>query len=365
MASIFTDLSERASDLLDLVGGVVDVRALWEQFFTREAGTIALFHWKNVIIYVVPGLLFFAWTARGTGYSLRDAFRSLVPPKLESKAVRVDLQFFLYDLLGLRQIMLVGVSVMLGVPVFSRLVRGLELWKLPGLSAISAWATHLDPLPQGALAFTLATLGSEFLFYWYHRAAHHFPVLWQFHKVHHYSQEMNPMVAVRVHDLDEALHMQTMFLGSLLFLGLVFPIGDGSIDWEKSTFWAVLLYQMVLKVSGRFAHSHIPISYGPVLDRIINTAVVHQMHHSRDIYNTNFGQSLSIWDTVFGTLRLPAPGEKINFGITEFGDDHYRSLPHALIEPYVDVVKLLRAKVARWRGTELPHADPPRAKPEG
>jgi sterol desaturase/sphingolipid hydroxylase (fatty acid hydroxylase superfamily) len=171
-------------------------------------------------------------------------------------------------------------------------------------------------------------------------------ILWQFHKVHHYSEEMNPMVAVRVHDLDETLQIQCLFLGGMLFVGTLFPI-TAETSYTESAYWMVGLYQVFLRVSSRFAHSHIPFSLGPVLDRVINTAVIHQMHHSREIFDTNFGQSLSIWDSVFGTFYRPKPDEVVRFGVPEAREDEYRSLIHAQVQPYIEVGRILRRKLRR------------------
>lgn len=57
-----------------------------------------------------------------------------------------------------------------------------------------------------------------------------------------------------------------------------------------------------------FHHSHIWVSFGPWLEHLIISPAQHQIHHSTrpEHFNKNYGQTLALWDWVFGTLTDPA-----------------------------------------------------------
>lgn len=65
-------------------------------------------------------------------------------------------------------------------------------------------------------------------------------------------------------------------------------------------------------------HSHVWLSYGPVLEHVFISPAQHQVHHSIDPrhHNRNFGNSLALWDWLFGTLYVIREREEITFGLT-------------------------------------------------
>ena len=67
--------------------------------------------------------------------------------------------------------------------------------------------------------------------------------------------------------------------------------------------WSVGL---VTAVHGLFQHSNIQLRFGP-LNWLFSMAELHRWHHSRTLAeaNSNFGQTISVWDWVFGTRYLP------------------------------------------------------------
>jgi sterol desaturase/sphingolipid hydroxylase (fatty acid hydroxylase superfamily) len=70
---------------------------------------------------------------------------------------------------------------------------------------------------------------------------------------------------------------------------------------------------------GALQHSHVWLSYGPVLEHIVISPAQHQIHHSTDPahYGKNLGNSLAIWDWMFGTLYVIKGTERLTFGLTE------------------------------------------------
>lgn len=64
-------------------------------------------------------------------------------------------------------------------------------------------------------------------------------------------------------------------------------------------------FGLVSSVHSIFQHANLQLKLGP-LNWIFSMAELHRWHHSRTIEeaNTNFGQTISIWDWVFGTRFL-------------------------------------------------------------
>jgi sterol desaturase/sphingolipid hydroxylase (fatty acid hydroxylase superfamily) len=79
--------------------------------------------------------------------------------------------------------------------------RVVEALGLSLAAPVVAWAHahRVTTLPlDGATAFALLFVGQEFCYYWYHRAAHRVRWFWATHAVHHSSNELNLMAALRL-----------------------------------------------------------------------------------------------------------------------------------------------------------------------
>ncbi|MCW8890736.1 MAG: heavy metal translocating P-type ATPase metal-binding domain-containing protein, partial [Sedimenticola sp.] len=70
---------------------------------------------------------------------------------------------------------------------------------------------------------------------------------------------------------------------------------------------AIALYTVFVAANSYVQHSNIHMTTGP-LRYLLATPELHRIHHSRRIeeHNSNYGDSLSIWDRLFGTITEPA-----------------------------------------------------------
>jgi sterol desaturase/sphingolipid hydroxylase (fatty acid hydroxylase superfamily) len=175
-------------------------------------------------------------------------------------------------------------------------------------------AESLGPV---SLAFLL-WLPSDFAQYWMHRFYHRFRVIWPLHAVHHSAEVMTPFTTYRQHPLSLLL----TGWGVAGFVGLCqgLMLGASATDLAVAQIAGVNLF-IVLANAGLAAlhHSHIWLSYGPVVERIVISPAQHQIHHSTDPahYGKNLGNSLALWDWMFGTLYVIRGGERLSFGLTE------------------------------------------------
>lgn len=254
------------------------------------------------VYLVLAGLVaWLVWLRRGDG---RGFWRWLLPAGIWGHPSHlIDLQLFI---LG-------RILAVLGV------FGGLAL-----TTAIAAWVAGLvpaflptDSLGPVALAFLL-WLPSDFALYWTHRFYHRWSVIWPLHAVHHSAEVMTPFTTYRQHPLSLLLTdaAVAVFLG--LCQGLL--LGVAARDLAVAEIAGINLF-IVLANAGLAAlhHSHVWLSYGPVLERIFISPAQHQIHHSTDPahYGKNLGNSLALWDWVFGTLYVIRGEERLTFGLTE------------------------------------------------
>ncbi len=67
-----------------------------------------------------------------------------------------------------------------------------------------------------------------------------------------------------------------------------------------------------------FQHSNVDVRLGP-LNWLLSMAEVHRWHHSRRVEeaNANYGQTVLVWDWVFGTRKVPGGEPPADTGLTD------------------------------------------------
>ena len=143
---------------------------------------------------------------------------------------------------------------------------------------------------------------ADFLGYWIHRLFHT-GAWWPFHAVHHSSEDLDWLSAVRVHPVNEAVDKIAPAV-PILFLGFDPTVTAGVTGFL--TFYAI------------FLHADVDWDFGP-LRAVIATPVFHRWHHSKDpaAIDKNFAGLLPLWDILFGTYYMPKDRMPQNFGATE------------------------------------------------
>jgi sterol desaturase/sphingolipid hydroxylase (fatty acid hydroxylase superfamily) len=163
-------------------------------------------------------------------------------------------------------------------------------WLSPSLG-LGLWPGGWPLLAQLALALVVAELGQ----YWVHRLQHEIAWLWRIHALHHSAPRLYWLNAARFHPLDIGLN-------AVAAIFVLVALGAGPS--------VLALWLLVNSIHGIFQHCNIPVRIGP-LNWIFSMAELHRWHHSRLTResNTNYGQTLAVWDVVFGTRFLPKDRE--------------------------------------------------------
>jgi sterol desaturase/sphingolipid hydroxylase (fatty acid hydroxylase superfamily) len=126
-----------------------------------------------------------------------------------------------------------------------------------------------------------------FIFYWWHRARHHFVILWQgLHQIHHSAGRIETITAFYKHPIE-------ITINSILSTAIVFPLLGASLE-------AAPWYSFFAAVGEFYYHSNIrtPHWTGYFLQRPEH----HSIHHQMDVHDFNFGD-ITWWDRMFGTFR--------------------------------------------------------------
>jgi len=142
----------------------------------------------------------------------------------------------------------------------------------------------------------------DFMDYWLHRLFHT-GAWWPFHAVHHSSEHLDWLSAVRVHPVNEAVNKIAPAV-PLLFVGFDPTVTAGVAGFL--TFYAI------------FLHADVDWDFGP-LRSVIATPVFHRWHHSKDpaAIDKNFAGLLPLWDILFGTYYMPKDRMPQDFGVPE------------------------------------------------
>lgn len=173
-------------------------------------------------------------------------------------------------------------------------------------------ATHaLDWRPDGWSGWTglaLDLLILDFAIYWWHRANHKIPLLWRFHEIHHLDGLLDTTSAVRFHFGEVALSA-CLRAGVILLCGI--PIES------------VLLFEVMVLLMAMFNHSNLrlPGWLEQPLSWVIVTPSLHWVHHHavRADTDSTYGNTLSIWDRLFGSRSATRRWPDMPIGVEGLG----------------------------------------------
>jgi sterol desaturase/sphingolipid hydroxylase (fatty acid hydroxylase superfamily) len=194
--------------------------------------------------------------------------------------------------------------------------------------AVNWLGLRFFPEYQGALAgisvflaIPLFLVFEDMMQYWWHRASHSVPWLYNLHRAHHNARYMSVRLVYRNNIIYYAMMPSIWFAAVLIYLGL---------GW----FYAGYLILKMLVVIG--AHSDVrwdeplyrigwlsPLMW--VVERTISTPATHHAHHGRHSqdpathYKGNYGNLLFFWDVLFGTAKITRTYPK-QFGVENLPD---------------------------------------------
>ncbi len=138
----------------------------------------------------------------------------------------------------------------------------------------------------------------DLAYYWFHRVSHESRLFWNFHVVHHSSEQYNLSVAVRQSWFSSLLHW--IFYAPLMLIGFA-P-------------WMFLIMHGFNLIYQFWIHTKLIKNLGP-LEYILNTPSHHRVHHgvNEQYLDKNYAGVLIVWDRIFGSFI--SENEEPRYGI--------------------------------------------------
>lgn len=305
--------------------------------FTNWSSRLALLYLclTVVIVYVL-------WILRGR----QGSFTSFLLPKETylHRSNLVDIKIFLFNTF----MSVAGIFAMVTITPTVTILALQGLIESSGSDSIAdaeniTWGTK-------ALATTIMILTMDFCVYWVHRVHHETKALWPYHAVHHSAEVMTPLTVQRKHPvyIVVGIAFRGLVLGTVQAVMLFLLVGKIDVLTIGTVNAGYFLFNAF---GSNLRHSHVWLSYGPVLEHVFISPAQHHIHHSIDTrhYNKNYGEVFAIWDLMFGTLYVPKSYEKISYGLSdETGariEQPHPTLRAALVHPFIESWEAL------WKGT--------------
>ena len=307
-----------------------------EYFTNPSSRTFLLYLATSLLIAVVVHLKQARALKRSTG-----VLAGLFPKEVYTHtSAKVDYIYFILNscLYAVILAPFIGIGFFISANLYAALGAVFSPSVLTSISTL--WATIIFSI----IIALLADFGTFITHYWMHR----FPLLWEFHKVHHSAEVMTPLTVYRMHPLDDILTM--CVIGALTGTADALARFFVSPAISFYTVYGIGIASYLFFLTGyNLRHSHVWLSYGPRLSAILISPAQHQIHHSKAKrhWNKNYGFIFAIWDYLFGSLYIPKEREAIEFGIGD-GEEHLYGNPLKLYTlPFQRAFALLRKKARR------------------
>lgn len=172
-------------------------------------------------------------------------------------------------------------------------------------------------------ACVVAVVALDLVHYGTHWTYHHVSWLWPVHLVHHSDSDYDVSTAARFHPIE-------FILGGGATLAAIALLAAPPIG--------VILSELLTIIMNLAVHAN--ANYPPWVERVLRTVLVtpavHRIHHAEDIgdQNANFGQSLLIWDRLFGTYRPAASRADFDTGVAGMRGRDSLALGHLFGAPF-------------------------------
>ena len=163
----------------------------------------------------------------------------------------------------------------------------------------------------------------DYFIYIRHRIFHMRPV-WAFHSIHHSSEEVDWLSALRFHPAENIIESTAEIL---VFLGCTM-IGFDPVVLSAGS--------LIIGFYNLFIHSNLRWTFGP-LRYVLVSPVFHRWHHSdiEEAADKNFAGMFSFIDLVFGTFYMPMNSMPYTTGLSAKEKTvHPRTLAGQLLYPF-------------------------------
>lgn len=201
-------------------------------------------------------------------------------------------------------------ALVAGVNTFLyRLLLAAPLMALAGAVHSRGWGMAGILGLTGAAELLAAVLALDMANYWWHRWNHRVPLLWRFHRAHHYDTHVDAGTSLRFH------------FGELVLSGGLKSLWI--LAWGPSP-EAFLVFEAAITLCAQFHHANIDLP--APLERLARLALMtprlHAAHHTVSLRSrdANYATILLWWDRLFGSFAEADPEELRSLGLAEGRD---------------------------------------------
>ena len=200
-----------------------------------------------------------------------------------------------------------AVSVFLFRPVLVRL-------------AVDSIASRVADLPLAAkLLAGLAIF--DLVSFLVHVTLHRSDTLWNLHKVHHSTLELDGFATTRTHMFENLVRFVP---GQLILFVVGMPVG------------VVASIVAIAGIYGISNHSNLDLKAHWV-EGLLVTPRLHRRHHVPATAQTNYGTIFTIWDRIFGTLARRDTVDDERYGVPGEIDTYPQHFADALRQPFTQI----------------------------
>jgi sterol desaturase/sphingolipid hydroxylase (fatty acid hydroxylase superfamily) len=201
-----------------------------------------------------------------------------------------------------------------------------QLAKL-GIGPVRDAIAGLPAVAQIALGLVLFDLVSFLV----HVGLHRFDVLWNVHKVHHSSLQLDAFATARTHMFENLIRF-VPGQAVLFVLGIPAPVVAATV--------------VIAAAYGVSNHSNLASPFRGI-EAVFVTPRLHRRHHVPATTQNNFGVMFTVWDRLLGTLVRLDTTPADHFGVPGETATYPQHFPAAFTQPARDL-----------RGTSVPAAGP-------
>jgi sterol desaturase/sphingolipid hydroxylase (fatty acid hydroxylase superfamily) len=129
----------------------------------------------------------------------------------------------------------------------------------------------------------------DLMFYVAHVLKHRIRWLWYFHAIHHSQRYVSPLTGRRNHPCEEIINAAIKVVPIAI-------VGGSYPGW--------VLFAFFNNMWGYYIHADLRTNMGP-LKYVLVSPQHHRLHHTIEpsLADRNFGERLTVWDWMFGTLH--------------------------------------------------------------
>lgn len=210
----------------------------------------------------------------------------------------------------------------------------------------STWLGFVSPIQTDPVMVAfVALLVGDFGVFFGHYLAHKIPLFWIFHQIHHSAEVLTPVTVYRGHPIDALMASVVISIITAL-VAVTYTTTSGEPVGEL-TILGLNAFTFFFYMAGHhLRHSHIWLSYGPIVSWVFQSPAQHQIHHSKapKHWDKNFGFVFSIWDALFGTLYIPRDKESLQLGIVNANSEDFSTVSKLYVLPVVKAARYILGK---------------------